>query len=63
MGNSCVFSYDTSALKRKQVVIAGDVKSNPDPVSSVEGYFYSFIPEEVMYIVIWFYDSFIAVNG
>ena len=33
-----VFSYDTSSLKRKQLVIDGDVESNPGPISSVEGY-------------------------
>ena len=31
-------SYDTSSLKRKQLVIDGDVESNPGPISSVEGY-------------------------
>ena len=30
--------YDTSFLKRKQVVISGDVESNPGPVSSIESY-------------------------
>ena len=33
-----MFSYDTSSLKRKQVVIDGDVESNPGPISSVESY-------------------------
>ena len=32
------FSYDTSFLNRKQVVINGDVESNPGPISSVETY-------------------------
>ena len=38
MGNSIVISFDTSALKWKQVLIDGDIESNPGPVSSVEGY-------------------------
>ena len=33
-----VVAYDTSSLKRKQLVIDGDVESNPGPISSVEGY-------------------------
>ena len=33
-----LFSYDTSSLKRTQVVIDGDVESNPGPSSSIEGY-------------------------
>ena len=32
------YAYDTSFLNRRQVVINGDVESNPGPVSSVQSY-------------------------
>ncbi|MCP4457820.1 MAG: hypothetical protein GY816_07325, partial [Cytophagales bacterium] len=35
---SLSISYDTSFLNRNQVVVDGDVESNPGPVSSVESY-------------------------
>ena len=34
----CLFTYDTSFLKRKQVVVNGDVESNPGPTTSIESY-------------------------
>ena len=30
--------YDTSFLKQKQVVINGDVESNPGPISSIQAH-------------------------
>ena len=33
-----LLTYDTSFLKRSQVVINGDIESNPGPISSIEAY-------------------------
>ena len=35
---SKLLSYDTSFLKRTQVVINGDVESNPGPIQSIQAY-------------------------
>ena len=37
-GSIVTFTYDTSFLNRNQVVIDGDVESNPGPIQSVQAY-------------------------